>query len=944
LSSFLKPTPSATTSFANASVLSSAAASVASQIKSAATIIPGVGVSDETEAEPSMKSSSAAAAKDTEPANLEEEFRKTPPAGMTVEDVIAEDLKDWQDRYAKAADESGEEIEERVEEISNNIISQQAHAKGKPLVAEFVSAVDVGLAKLKADLQSSIQAVAEGSKTAEDAEADITSAVRGAGMEIKQKAQSIRSWRQSYDAQLRQEVTKAAESHFRILDGIRDLALQKIGIKWAWLDGITYKHWAKYHALKDKFEEWQADIDKQIVTHPGLEKAQAEGQAVEEDAMDIASAAAKELARLKQVGFWKLEALDASDDFNSDSTEKKAAEATTADAKEVDQGIDPASEVASKIASSVLEPDADATSEAVNLVSGDNTDAATALTDAISETLAQATSSVAGAASSIASAASESASSLISPSSSEATPTSAEPLAVSSAILVETPIIPGNTTDFVESEGEAPVELPDAEELDRPDDLSLDSSAEDTATVKPALFGAAAQKVSGRKPILEDYEDAIESARTDVPSSISSVAHSAYSQAMSQAAQQYSHALSIVSAQIKGTPAPVHERMLASVTSAYSNAMASASSRLDDVVKSAQGALGSTPSPTGILPSLSVPSVSVPSFDWSAIEAIAAERLAQGQAWALENYESAKIAIGLATPTPSTPSEHVDRLLQNAKYNYYAGLGLAQARYSEFLAAASSAVSSMTATPTPTDLSGTASSVASVASASAASAASVASSSASSAASVVSSGASSAASVVSSGASSAASVVSSGASAAASVVSENASSVASVVGETISSAAAAGYDTVVGAGAAVQDNYEVIVSKISIQIYGEPTPTPWYQSLYDAAGGYAAGAGDYAASATDAAAKRGAEVTSAAGTYASSAADQASSQLAAYSKIVSELLIGKEPSFSESVYSRISAAYTEATASAASVVSAVSEGAAEATDKVKKSVGKKDEL
>ena len=113
-----------------------------------------------------------------------------------------------------------------------------------------------------------------------------------------------------------------------------------------------------------------------------------------------------------------------------------------------------------------------------------------------------------------------------------------------------------------------------------------------------------------------------------------------------------------------------------------------------------------------------------PLVDWAAVQSVAAERLSQGQAWASEQYESAKIAVGLATATPTSP---VDRLLENAKYNYYAGVGVAHARYTEFMAAASSAFSSMTATPTPTDFAGTMSSMASVVSASAGSAASVAS-------------------------------------------------------------------------------------------------------------------------------------------------------------------------------------------------------------------------
>ncbi len=42
------------------------------------------------------------------------------------------------------------------------------------------------------------------------------------------------------------------------------------------MDGVTYKDWAKYHLLKDRFDEWQEDLKQLIVTHPSLEAAQNE--------------------------------------------------------------------------------------------------------------------------------------------------------------------------------------------------------------------------------------------------------------------------------------------------------------------------------------------------------------------------------------------------------------------------------------------------------------------------------------------------------------------------------------------------------------------------------------------------------------------------------------------------------------------------------------------
>lgn len=109
-----------------------------------------------------------------------------------------------------------------------------------------------------------------------------------------------------------------------------------------------------------------------------------------------------------------------------------------------------------------------------------------------------------------------------------------------------------------------------------------------------------------------------------------------------------------------------------------------------------------------------------------------------------------------------------------------------------------------------------------------------------------------------------------------------------------------------------------------------------YQNLYEAAEDCASAASNYASSATGAAADQYSAASSAIGDHASSAADAASSQYAAISSLISELVVGKEPAYTESVYSRFAGAYSLAASSASSFISAASEtvasAASDATD------------
>ncbi|KAI2464685.1 hypothetical protein F4781DRAFT_58124 [Annulohypoxylon bovei var. microspora] len=727
--------------------------------------------------------------------------------------TVAEDLELWEGKFTKAAEEGAAEIEGRVEEIATRMIERQANGMGKSLVKQLDETATTELEKLK---KSIVSILIKHSEDAEKRDEALLAAVRAVGIEIRDRAHSVRAWRQAYEQEAEIAVTKAAEEHYSILEKTRDLALQKIGMKWAWMDGITYQDWKKYHELKAHFDEWTDDFKRLITTHPGILEAQTAGVEIEDEAMGIAQAAAVELGRLKQVATWKAVAGDTSDSFDSEMTELAAIDVARKAAS--------AARGATSADSSVAE-EVENDSESVDQVVMEQNFPSSAETVTVS--LSQADAEATGSAS-------------------DSTSTTAADVDDKTDIANSAESPSSDPIDVPEQVLETIVEVPD-------EPTAPVEEAIPTTTVKSALFGAAAQSVPSRQPILDDdiassASSAVSVAQSVIPSSITSAAQSAYTAAIAGAADHYSRAMSVVSAQIHGQPKPVHEEMLSSVSSAYFGAVASANSRLNAAMTAASEGVYGTPTAKWIPGAPTVPSV-----DWERVQSIAQQNLDDSVNWASEQYEAAKVAIGAAEPTPSTYLENAEKkagkLLDQAKHSYYAGLGLAHARYSEFLSAASAA-----ATPTPTN------------------------------------------------------------------IQESASSVASAASEYVG------------------ENWGVLVNRVSSQVYGAPTPTPWYENFNVAAGEFASAAGDYAASATDAAANQVSSATELAGDYASSAGDAAASQYSIVSSLVSELVIGKEPPFTESVYSRLAGAYSTGIASASSLASVASATAAsvasEASDTV----------
>jgi hypothetical protein len=281
---------------------------------------------------------------------------------------------------------------------------------------------------------------------------------------------------------------------------------------------------------------------------------------------------------------------------------------------------------------------------------------------------------------------------------------------------------------------------------------------------------------------------------SDQISSFAEAAQSAYTAALAKAADQYSKAMSAVSVQVSGEPEPVQSAAFASVSNAYFGAIAGAQQVFQkakaNVVREA------TPAPTGGY------------LDWTKVQSLAQRNLDDSVKWARDQYEQAKVAIGVMDAIPPTPSKNTQGLLEQAKLNYYAGLGLAHDRYNEFLASASAAARSWTAaTPTPTPAN----------------------------------------------------------------LAEKAS-----------------------------ENWDWLVAQVSDKVYGAPSPTPaWYAHYYS----------------------------------------QATQAPAAVQSLVSELLVGKEPSYRESVLAQLAAAYSQATATVGSAYTEATQAVDEIFDSTAEALG-----
>ena len=259
-----------------------------------------------------------------------EESSANASASLTPEQTrekIASDLKNWQENFAKAADKGTEDLEERVKKITDRQIEKQAQAVGEALIIQLEEASKSELNKLKSTISKIVKALPEHADDKElgKAEDDLSQTTRQAGLVIREKAQALRIWKEKYEEKTDSLVSAASTSTLDVLENIRDLGLQEIGMRWAWMDGVTYKDWSKYHEVKKTFDEWTKEVEAVAKSNPGIAKAKEAGSDIEARGMAVAEETAKELSRLKDVGKWKIQAIDTSDDYSTRYVPPKAA-------------------------------------------------------------------------------------------------------------------------------------------------------------------------------------------------------------------------------------------------------------------------------------------------------------------------------------------------------------------------------------------------------------------------------------------------------------------------------------------------------------------------------------------------------------------------------------------------------------------------------------------
>ncbi|EAT82832.2 hypothetical protein SNOG_09567 [Parastagonospora nodorum SN15] len=641
---------------------------------------------------------------------------KSQPTGEELKKMLNEDLRKWQTKFATAADKGSEDLEQRVAEITKRQVESGVKGHGRALVVKLEETADSTVASLKSFIKRTVESVPEDAtdEDLEAAHAKCSAKTRELGLSVKERAQDVRAWKANYDQETDSLVKAAVKSTVVVLDKIHGLGLQEVGMRWAWLDGVTYQDWQNYHKLRTTLDEWQAEVEAVGSQHDGLRIAHEEAKKLEDEAMEASTRMVSELIRLKDVAKWKLWANDATDDFSNKPVPARVYKAAQQVSSQVSEAIQGSSTPISESVASAISSASSQASEAIQAAPSHASEAASSLSSGASEAIQGSSTPLSeSAASSIESLSSqaseallgsetpiaESVASSVSSAASAAYESpkkvfggaNAQILAEAKQVIFDEPLDDGDDDDDTVAKYSRKLQNVVADAGDRAEELSravseaLLGATKTQGTVESAtslaseqyeraLAAASSVLYGTQQPVVESatsvaserFAQAVTAASyamygTPTPTAIIHTvqvqASSRYSDALRLASEQYENAKSQVSVLASGTPKPAHESLLSYFEKAYSDSVDVASERLSAALQYTDSVKSYAAGPT------------------------------QGYFESVSSIASSRLSDGL-----SQASAQFSQPTGGASRQYYEAIGLAHARYSEFVGAASSAV------------------------------------------------------------------------------------------------------------------------------------------------------------------------------------------------------------------------------------------------------------
>ncbi|KAK6348422.1 hypothetical protein TWF718_006218 [Orbilia javanica] len=211
--------------------------------------------------------------------------------------LVEADLESWGSKFEEAGTKASADVVSQLDELCGKVMKEHG-----TLSTEIMTDLEARIEKEYRDFEQGLGTLLDSPAETKYVMIGYDGLVGRTVQNLKEKQAQIKGRTQELLMDTYQTTAKIVDAALAEMDSAHDIGMQELGMKWAWMDGVTYKDWAKYHDLKKAFGSLKTKVIRSGQGHKGLREVTDYAKSIDDAAAEVLKVARVEVAKLEKVG------------------------------------------------------------------------------------------------------------------------------------------------------------------------------------------------------------------------------------------------------------------------------------------------------------------------------------------------------------------------------------------------------------------------------------------------------------------------------------------------------------------------------------------------------------------------------------------------------------------------------------------------------------------
>ncbi|KAF3906641.1 hypothetical protein ABW20_dc0109440 [Dactylellina cionopaga] len=216
--------------------------------------------------------------------------------------LVEADLVAWGEKFEETGSKASADVVSNLDILCGKVLKEQT-----PLSIKLLEEFDTRIEKEFRDFDEGLGQLLDSPAEHKYVMIGYAGLVGRTYDNLKNKHGQITEHTQNFLMDTYQTTAKIVDAALAEMDSVHDVGMQELGMKWAWMDGVTYKDWAKYHELKQNLGSLKTKVIRSGQGHKQLREVTDYAKSIDDAAAELLKIARQEVAKLEIAGRKKLE-------------------------------------------------------------------------------------------------------------------------------------------------------------------------------------------------------------------------------------------------------------------------------------------------------------------------------------------------------------------------------------------------------------------------------------------------------------------------------------------------------------------------------------------------------------------------------------------------------------------------------------------------------------